>query len=290
MRFNSVLAASAKSLLLSALFCAAFAWAAPVAMVTDLQGAVMLSEAGKARPAALLSYLEPGTSVSVDGGGRLVLTYLSRPVEVTVSGPAEASVGAEVVTVSRGGKPAVRALGAGRADTARNFQPVQRDRLALATVHMRGGIAPKIVLDGPVDTDLYTLTPLLSWTGPSAVASYRLLVSAAGGKTIVERTVAGTSYTVDTLKRGASYEWLVEGRLPAGDNILSARGRFQVIDAARAKRIARATPGRDANFSERVLYAAQLQSEALAYEARREWRALAAERPEDTTLREWAER
>jgi hypothetical protein len=289
MRFNSVLAASAKLLLLSALFCAAFAWAAPVAMVTDLQGAVMLSEAGKTRPAALLSYLEPGTSVSVEGGGRLVLTYLSRPVEVTVSGPAEASVGPEVVTVSRGGKPAVRALGAARADTARSFQPVQRDRLALATVHMRGGIAPKIVLDGPTDTDLYTLTPLLSWTGPSAVSSYRLLVSDAGGKTIVGRTVAGTSYTVDKLKRGASYEWLVEGRLPAGD-ILSARGRFQVIDAARAKRIARAMPGRDASFSERVLYAAQLQSEALAYEARREWRALAAERPEDTTLREWAER
>jgi hypothetical protein len=280
-------------LLLAALLVpfAAPAWAAPVALVTDLRGAASINEGGKPRPAALLVYLEPGTTIRLDAASRMVLTYLSRPMEVLVTGPAEVTVGADGVNVVKGEKAVTRNLQAGRADVARQFEPVQRDRLALATVHMRSAGRPQITLEGPNNTSVYTATPSFSWSALPGVTSYRLTVMDLGGRTLVERAVNATAYSIVSppLRHGVSYLWSVEAKLPSGEQ-LSAQGRFSVLDDALSRRIARSEPAKDASFSERVLFAAQLESEGLAYDAKRAWRSLAAERPDDITLREWAER
>jgi hypothetical protein len=267
------------------------AWAAPVAMITDLRGTVSLGEPGKTRPAGLLSYLEPGTPLKLEGGSRIVLTYFSKPVEITLAGPAEATVGADGVKVSKGEKPAVRSLQPARADTARKFESVQREKLTLAAVHMRSGARPQLTIDGPIDTAVFSITPLLSWNGMPGVSTYRLLVRDAGGKVVVDQNVAGTSFAPisPALSRGTTYAWRVEAKLPGGEP-LSAEARFSVLDTGPALRISRARPEPGASFSERVLFAAQLESEGLRHDARHAWRTLSAERPDDATLREWAER
>jgi hypothetical protein len=265
--------------------------AAPVAMVTDMSGSVTLSEAGKARAASLLAYIEPGTDVRIDSGGRLVLTYFSKPIEVTLTGPADATIGAEGVKVAKGNAAGVRSLDARRVDTARKFEPVQREKLALATVQMRGAARPQIIVDGPANTSVYVTSPVLSWGALPGVSSYRVVVSDSSGKTHLDQAVQGTRLILNKppLKYGASYDWRVEANLGSGE-LISAKANFSVIDGARARRIASAKPRAGASFSERVLFAAQLESEGLAYDAKQEWRTLAAERPGDASLREWAER
>jgi hypothetical protein len=280
---------------LSLLLICSFAAASPVAMVSDLDGAVTLSEAGKSRPAGLLAYLEPGTALRIAPGARVVLSFFSKPIEVTLTGPAEATLGPEGVTVAKGAAPAVRSLEPARVDAARKFELVQREKVGLAAVHMRSIVRPQLTVDGPANTGVYGTSPVLAWSGLPGVASYRLVLresgGEAGGNTLVDQTVAGTSYALDQapLRFGAAYEWRVEARLASGERV-SAKASFSVIDGARAKRIAALKPLDNAAFSERVLFAVQLESEGLAYEAKREWRALAAERPEDAALRKWAER
>ena len=265
-----------------------FATAAPAAMITDVTGAASLAETGKARPAALLSYVEPGTSLRLGAGARLVLAFLSSPMEITLTGPAEGTVGSEGVALSRGAI-STRSLQAARSDAARTFEPVQRQRLAIATVEMRGVAGPRIVIEGPANTSVYSDAPLLAWRALPGVASYRLVLSDASGTTLIDRSVSATRFTPpQPLAFGASYQWRVEVNLPSGEPV-SAQAAFSVIDAGRAKRIAALRPAAQAPFSERVLFAAQLESEGLAYEAKREWRALASER-DDPALREWAER
>jgi hypothetical protein len=91
------------------------------------------------------------------------------------------------------------------------------------------------------------------------------------------------------LKHGGKYDWRVstdDGRaLPIAGN-----GSFQVVDAPTARRVAAARPKPGAAFSERLLFAAMLETEGLANEAQRAWRELAKERPDDAGLRQWAER
>ena len=266
------------------------ALASPVAMVTDLAGAITLGEAGKSRPAALLAYLEPATTLRIPAGARMVITFFSKPVEVTLTGPAEATLAAEGVQVTKGAAPTVRSLADTHADAARRFEPIQRERVALATVQMRSILLLQLTIDGPSNTNVYSATPLLSWKGPGGVESYRVVVNDSQGNTLVDQTVSGTSLALDSpLRYGASYGWRVEAKSRSGEP-LSAKATFAVVDGAQAKRIASMKPSGGAPFSERLLFAAQLQSEGLAYEAKREWQTLAAERPEDPSLRAWAAR
>jgi hypothetical protein len=280
-------------ILATLLLCAVWTCAAgsPVAMVTDLKGSVIMAEAGKSRPTALLAYIEPGTSVKLDIGAQLVLTYLSHPLEVTLTGPAEATVGAEGANVTKGNRPSVRSLEAGHVEVARNFEPVQRKKLALATVHMRAIPRPQIIIDGPANTSIYAVAPVLAWSALPDVKSYRVIVSETGGVLHLDQSVSSNTLALDNrpLKRGASYEWRVEAKLPTGE-FLAAKAEFSVLDAVRARRIESLQPAANAPFSERVLFAVQLQTENLAYDAKREWSSLAAERPDDDTLRQWAQR
>jgi hypothetical protein len=198
----------AKCFLFSMMACTVWA-AEPVAMVTDLKGNVTHTVDGKPAPLGLLAYLEPGTRLRLDAGARAVVTFFSRPVQVTLAGPAEALVEDGRARMLRGAPPQVRELDAARSGAARKLEPLQRERLAMATFHMRS----------------------------------------------TQPTVPCTS-----------------------------------SDSSKTKRVATARPKPGAAFSDRVLYAALLETEGLACEAQEAWTALAKERPEDPTLKQWAER
>ena len=193
--------------------------------------------------------------------------------------------------MTKGEKPSMRSLEAGHVEAAKNFEPVQRRKLALATVHMRAIPRPQIIIDGPANTSIYTIAPILAWSALPDVSNYRVIVSEASGGIHLDQSVSSNTLTLDKrpLKRGTSYEWRVEAKLPTGE-FLAAKAEFSVLDAARARRIESVQPAANAPFSDRVLFAVQLQTENLAYDAKREWNSLSAEHPEDETLRQWAQR
>ena len=73
-------------------------------------------------------------------------------------------------------------------------------------------------------------------------------------------------------------------RLANGRRYLSA-GDFSIATAELRERVEALRPATGAPVSEPVAYAAWLEQEELKDEARKHWRALAAERPEDARLR-----
>lgn len=266
------------------------AFAAPVAMITDLKGKVTLVEGGRSRAATLLSYLEPDNRLQLESGAQVVLTYFAKPLEVTLGGPADAVIAADGARVSKGAKPTVRALDAGRVDTAKKFEPVAREKLALATVHMRAGPKPAPRPTYPADTAILSTTPSLDWAELVNASGYRVVVTDASGAVVLDQQVARPPLAIPAdraLRAGAAYEWRVEAKLASGASA-SAESKFSIADAGRAKLIEGARPKDGASFSERLLYAARLESEGLREDAKQLWQALARERPDDEALKRWA--
>lgn len=268
------------------------AWAADaVAMVTDIKGAATLAEKGSPEKLALLAYLMPGSEIRVEGGARLVITYFSTPQEFVFTGPAKVQINADGPRVLAGGAAETRSLGQEKVGVAKKFSAMQREKLSQATFEMRGIRAGVRLLD-PVDTLLSVRTPEFAWFGPRDAIEYHFTLSEDGGRVMQDLKMAQSAWHVPeaaSLEYGKSYQWKVETTLPSGET-LSAAGRFTLVDEMKARKIAEAHPKPDAEFSERVLYAARLETEGLKHEAKAKWRALARERPDDPALQEQASR
>ncbi len=277
MRIANILAAAA----LAAALSSAIAQAAPVAMVTDLQGAG--ASAGKTK-LTLMAYLEPGIEIELAPATKLTLTYFAKAVEETFTGPAKIRLATDKAEVLQGAAAQVRRLDAERVAAAKKFESAARERMAVATFVMRSAPAG-IALLGPSDTKLAVTRPEFAWQPYQGERDYKLTLMDATGKVLQERAVQGTSWTPqEALQYGRSYQWKV-ARAAGGTE--SSPASFALVDEGSAARIARQKPAADAPFSERLLYAAELETEGLKYEALRQWRALAAERPQEAVLQKW---
>lgn len=268
------------------------AWAAEaVAMVTDIKGAATLAGKGSPEKLALLAYLMPDSEIRIEGGARVVVTYFSKPQEFVLAGPAKVRIDADGPKVLTGGVAETRKLGQEKVSVAKKFSAMQREKLSQATFEMRG-IRAGVRLLGPVDTLLSIRNPEFVWSGPKDAAEYRFTLNEDGGRVMRDLKMAQSAWQVpeaSSLEYGKSYQWKVETTLPSGET-LSAAGRFAVMDEVKAGKIAEARPKPGAEFSERVLHAARLETEGLKYEAKAEWQALARERPDDPVLQEQASR
>jgi hypothetical protein len=103
-------------------------------------------------------------------------------------------------------------------------------------------------------------------------------------KPLLQELVTGNQWRVSPDLPPGDYTWRVEA---LNEQQPTARsGRFTIIpeiDARRAR--LGAEPG---SFAQRVARAVQLESEDLPHDALILWRALAAERPDEEALRQWA--
>ena len=262
-----------------------------VAMVTDIRGAATITEKGSLEKLALLAYLMPSSEIQIEGGARVVITYFSKPQEFVFTGPAKVQINADGPKVLTGGAAETRKLGQEKVSAAKKFSAMQREKLSQATFEMRGS-KEGVRLLGPVDTALISTAPEFTWFGPRSAGEYRLALTGADGKVIQDVKTGQSSWQLPreaSLKRGDSYQWKVETTLPSGET-LSAGGKFTVVDEKKARKIIEAHPRPGAEFSERVLYAARLETEGLKYEAMKEWQALSQERPDDLILQERASR
>ncbi len=263
----------------------------PVAMVTDIKGTTTVTETGKPKPLTLLYYLTPGAELHLATGGTVVITYFTKPMEFTLAGPAEVTISADGPRVTKGNKAGVRTLDNRRADAVKKIEAVQRERMTFATVQMRS-VKPRLEAAVPANTNVLSTTPEFSWTELPGITQYRFVLMDSSGTALYERSLDGTMLRLpkaNALKYGSAYGWRVEAEIPPGPTV-SATAIFNVIDAARAKSIAAARPKPGAPFSERLIFAARLESEGLGGEARQAWAELARERPDNETLRDRAGR
>lgn len=252
-----------------------------VAMAVDRTGDVDVTAAGKTLRLNVLDYLPPDAEVRLAAGAAATLVYLASSQEWQFTGPGRYQLKAAQPTVLQGAAPKARGVPAPSAQAMAKMEPAQRERMALGAIVMRASGPLRIV--SPNDMDLLDVRPTLLW-------------QAANGQpvriTIIDSNKAAAAQTVTTAN-----QWTLPVALPAGDYIWRVEivsdtptaprnGRFRII-AADDPRRARIVPTAE-GFGPRVARAMMLENEDLPHDALLMWRQLAAERPEEESLKQWA--
>lgn len=272
-------------ILLAGLLSAGMVLAEPVAMVTDASGGVFAVSGGKNKKIPLLAYLEPGTVIQLDAHARLSITLFAKPVEYRFTGPAKLTV-EEGRILAHEGKAEAQPVSLEKTSAAKKFTVAQRESVAQAAYEMRA-VRPGLRLGDPVDTRLTGDGLVFSWDGPRPAEGYRLSVYDGRKQPLHQETLTANSWTppAGLLQAGDAYEWEVSATLDNGE-MLTARGSFSVAGSAEAAAVRAQRPQAGASFSDRVLYAVFLEEKGFRYDARRIWRELARERPDDAVAKE----
>jgi len=265
---------------------AAAVLAEPVAMVTDVSDGVFTVMKGKSEKVALLSYFEPGTTLRLDANARLTATFLTKPVEYRFTGPAKLTVEKDRI-VANEGKAETHTVSLQKTTAAKQFTVAQRESVTMAAYEMRAGARPGLRLDDPVDTRVIGNLLAFNWDGPRSSGGYQLILFDEHKKRLHQATINSNTWIppAGLLQAGNAYEWEVQAVLDKGE-VLTARGKFSVADSDAAKAVQAQSPEANSLFSDRVLYAVYLEENGFKYDARRLWKELAKERPDDMVAME----
>lgn len=258
------------------------AHAAAAAMVIDLQGKATVTDAGRTRDATILAELEAGAQVQLQAGATLVVMYLDSGDEYVFKGPASIVFRPTEPELRTGSKPDKRSPSVGKGI---RIKPVGMAQGAIVLRSLLPGARIRLLsLSG---TRVLENPPEFRWQELQAGLKYQFGISDDTGRSLHEATVEGSSFTLPPgvpLSDGASYQWEVSVRLPDGRKYSNV-GVFSVASAElRALAAGLRTEG-SAPVSARVTYAAWLDQMELKDEARKVWRTLSTERPDDARLR-----
>lgn len=262
--------------------------AAPVAMVTDIEGQVQQATGEPATNPGLLAQITPGAEWVLADGAKLVVVYFTSGDEYTFTGPAVVKFHENAPELRSGGTVKSRSTvlaalgGQNRISTVGKVQ---------AAVVMRGADEGAVLklhnLNGTLTLDRH---PEFRWEAIEPGLRYTFALSDETGKSLLEAEVEGTSLAVPswlTLAEGGRYTWMVSARLGDGRKYSNV-GEFAVADAALRQQVEAARPGEGATLSERVTFATWLDQVGLHDEARKLWKTLAAERLDSPALQQMA--
>lgn len=267
-------------------FAASVALAAPVAIVTDVQGRAALIAAGRSANAGILADIEPGTQLQLQADSHVVVLYLADGSEYLLQGPAQVTFRADRPEISTGA-PAVR-----RAAPAGLGPKLRSDGLQQGAIVLRSLGSLPIRLLSANSTLLLEARPELRWAAPESGLRYRVDIGDDNGRSLYQADVDGNSFIVPAnlaLREGASYAWHVSARGPDGRSY-AGRGSFTVAGAALRAQVDAARRETGSAMSSQVAFALWLEQQELRDEARKLWQMLAAQRPLEPHLREMAER
>jgi hypothetical protein len=236
-----------------------------VAMVTDVSGRVSGTV-----PVSITAELAADTRVRVPAGGTLVVIYFDSGDEYTFSGPAEVEFRAGQPQVVSGAPPRRRASPLAMRASVK-IRPLGVSQGGFVMRSAPGSARIRLLsLSG---TATLEANPEFRWEA-RANAKYRFELTDETGRSLHETEVAGGSFTLPDsmqLAEGRGYTWQVSARLADGRRYIGA-GDFRIASAA-------------LRAQARDLRPVQVD---LKDEARKYWRALSAERPEDAKLKELA--
>jgi len=252
-----------------------------VAMVTDVSGSVTGDT-----PVTITSELAADARVRMAKGGTLVVIYLNSGDEYTFTGPAEIEFRAGQPQVVSGAPPRRRASPLTKGANVK-IRPLGISQGGFVMRSTPGSARIRLLsLSGTATLDV---NPEFRWEA-SAKAQYRFELADETGRSLHETEVAGGSFTLPEsmrLAEGVSYTWQVSARLADGRRYIGA-GDFRIATTELQAQARELRPAAGAPVSERVAYGAWLEQVELRDEARKYWRALSAERPQDTKLKELA--
>lgn len=252
-----------------------------IAMVTDLSGKAAI----RGKSATILTEIEADARVQLDAGARLVAIYLKSGDEYSFAGPAQIQFRASEPQILSGAKPQKRAnpLAKGGKDIA--FKPVG---VTQAGFVMRGGRTnARIKLLNLSGTKILDRSPEFRWQDVEPGAQYRFELTDDTGKSLYGATVEGSPLKLPVslqLREGVNYTWEISARLPGGQRYVNV-GDFSIAPAELRASAEALRPEPNAAVSSRVAFAAWLEQMELRDEARKYWKTLAAERPEDVRLK-----
>jgi len=258
--------------------CPVTANAQSVAMATDVAGQV--TSGGKS--VSILSEIAADARVELSPGARLVAVYLQGGDEFAFSGPARIQFRSPEPQVLSGAKPQKRASPLGKGVAVKPVNVTQA-----AFVMRSGRPAERIKLFTLSGTRTLEATPEFRWQEIEPGAQYRFELTDETGKSLLETTAQGESLSLPAsvqLREGVQYMWELSARLSDGRRYVST-GDFSVAPVDLRSQAESMRPPTGAPVSQRVAYAAWLEQMELRDEARKYWRALAAERPDDERLR-----
>lgn len=257
--------------------------AAPVAMVSDLQGKGTLIKGGARTPAALLADLDAGSQLELEANARAVVLYLDGSGEYGLKGPALVTVGAREPQVVKGAAAEKRSVLGGKAKDVQ-LKPVGMVQGAI--VMRSAGPRSRIRLVNPAGTRTLDAAPEFRWSDDQPGLTYRFELTDDTGRALHEADVKGNSLKLPpgvALKEGVTYTWSVAARSPDGRKFSSVSD-FSIAPASLRRQVDTLRPAAGAPFSDRVAYAAWLEQADLKDEARKYWKSLSTERPGDERL------
>jgi hypothetical protein len=264
--------------------CSFGAFAQPVAMVTDLVGKAQLQDDAQNTNVSILAEIDFDRQIRLEKDTTLVAIYLKSGNEYSFRGPGLIQFKAEAPVALSGAAPQQRAP-AFTKDPQIRIKPVGIVQGALVMRSARASARLKLL--SPNGAKILELNPAFRWQGIENISTYRFELTDDAGKTLFETSVEGTALNLPpqvSLKEGATYTWEVSARTADGRKYSSA-GDFGVAPGELRARIESVRPRKDSQLSERVAFAAWLEQLELKEEARKYWKELSAERPEDARLK-----
>lgn len=262
-------------------------WAAPVAVVTDVQGRAMLPKGGFVRELPVLAEVEGDARVEIDAKSKLVVVYYSSGSEFTFRGPAVVHFKAAGPESISGNAPERRAVALATSGNDR-LKPGGLTRAA----YMMMGVNSNLTLLGLSDTRTLEARPEFSWSELEAGQTYQFRLMGDAGRVVYETSTTATSLKLPanvSLEPDAKYTWRVAARRSDGSQA-SATGDFRIGPADLRAQIEKARPDDSAELSQKIAFALWLEQLEFRDEARKYWALARAQWPNDSRLESLAGR
>jgi hypothetical protein len=262
---------------------AAFARAAPVALVTDVVGHA--EQGGEAL--RILAEIDAGREIALQRDATVVVFYLADGNEWTLRGPGRYRLAAKAPEATAAGTPQA---------TRRPGPPAYRDIRLRANRLQQGGL---VMRAGAMDEPMMLVAPvkgevLLSpdvvfrWMPLDGARVYQFELVDRAGRKLVATETAETRFAPPPsvrLEPGRTYYWAVRAHGPTAAQPTFRLAEFTVADEVVRRRLDAARPKPDAPFAERALFVALLEDVGARSEAGQERARLAAERPAEWVRR-----
>jgi hypothetical protein len=264
--------------------CSFGAYAQSVAMVTDLVGKARIQGDAQKPDVSILAEIEADRQVRLEGGATLVAIYLKSGNEYSFRGPALIQFKAAAPVALSGAAPLQR-VPALTKDPQIRIKPVGVVQSAIVMRSARPTARLKLL--SPNGAKIFDLNPMFRWQGIENISTYQFRLTDDAGKTLFETPVEGNILKLPpqvSLREGASYTWEIAARTADGSRYSSV-GDFALATHELRAKVESLRPRKDLQLSERVAFAAWLEQSELKEEARKYWKELSAERPEDARLK-----
>lgn len=254
------------------------ACAAPVAMVTEVQGEGELIQQGARAPLAVRALMNADDSLQLAAGARVVVAIVARGQVFQAFGPGAFKLQDEGLAAERGSRGRVERRELAAAIRALSVDPA---RNAQATIITRGeGPARGFAVVSPRGLQLEADARRLAWRAVDAERAidwqYHVVLSDDDGNVAFETTTRATDVRIPaavSLQRGREYIYEVIATGPLGRRF-SDSARFDLIEAAIEEKLLQARLAAGDDATARTLLATAYEENGLAAAAAQAWQSL----------------